>query len=324
MTISKIPVWLDCDPGHDDMIAILLTAFHPNFNLLGISTTFGNSSLTNTTRNTLSILTIFQKLNIPVFKGSSKPVIKEAKYAPSIHGESGLAGTELPTPVIDISNPNDTDDELTTFYNTLKKEIDQHIGEISIVATGPLTNIGKFFLENPEYKSKVKFISIMGGGIEISNWGAGEFNTLCDPHATNYIFQDSILSPKTILLPIDVTHTAILNSKVEKQLQSTSSNLRKFLYELMEFFKETYKSQQAFIEGPPIHDPLAAIVLLEEYGFVDLGIESIRYNLTAVENGELEGKLNYFNDSNGVKVVTKLNIDKFWEIVLETVDIADQ
>lgn len=326
MTVPQIPIWLDCDPGHDDMIAILLSCFHPNFKLLGISTTFGNSSCPNTTNNTLSILTVFQKLDIPVYQGWGVPLIKEPSFAPTIHGISGLAGTDLPVPKTHIKNPNeDPKVQIEQFYSHLKTQVDKYEGEISIVATGPLTNIGNFFKKYPNLRSKVKFLSIMGGGIEISNWGAGEFNIWCDPHSSNFIFQDPILAPKTILLPIDVTHTAILDEPTEKKILNAPNTtpLRKMLYELMVFFKETYVKEQGFIQGPPIHDPLAVVVLLEEYGVEDMGIKSIRYDIDTVEEGELEGKLQYKENDNGVKVVMGLNVDKFWEIILKVIETAD-
>ncbi len=326
MTVTQIPIWLDCDPGHDDMIAILLSCFHPNFKLLGISTTFGNSSCENTTNNTLSILTKFQKRGVPVYQGWKVPLIKKPSFAPSIHGKSGLAGTELPTPQTSIENPSrDEKEQIEQFYSYLKTQVEKYENEISIVATGPLTNIGNFFQKYPDLKEKVKFVSIMGGGIEISNWKAGEFNIWCDPHSANFIFQDPIIAPKTILLPIDVTHTAILSESVEKQIlnEPNTTLLRKMLYELMVFFKDTYVKEQGFVDGPPIHDPLAVIVLLEEYGVENMGIESIRYQLDTVEEGELEGKLEYKPDDRGVKVVTKLDIGKFWEIILKVITIAD-
>lgn len=326
MTIRQIPIWLDCDPGHDDMIAILLSCFHPNFKLLGISTTFGNSSCENTTNNALSILTVFQKLGVPLYQGWKIPLIKKPSFAPSIHGKSGLAGTDLPIPKTSIQNPNDdSQKQIDQFYLYLKSQVEKYENEISIVATGPLTNIGNFFKRYPDLRTKVKHVSIMGGGIEISNWKAAEFNIWCDPHSANFIFQDPIIAPKTILLPIDVTHTAILTDSIEKKIlnESNPSPLRKMLYELMVFFKDTYVKEQGFVEGPPIHDPLAVVVLLDEYGVENMGIKSVRLQLDTVEDGELEGKLEHKLNKNGVKVIQELDIEKFWEIILRVINIAD-
>jgi len=326
MTINQIPLWLDCDPGHDDMIAILLSCFHPNIKLLGISTTFGNSSCENTTNNTLSILTVFQKLGVPVYQGWKVPMIKKPSFAPSIHGKSGLAGTDLPEPKIKIQNESyDNKEQIEQFHNHLKTQVEKYEGDISIVATGPLTNVGTFFQKFPELKTKIKHVSIMGGGIEISNWGAGEFNIWCDPHSSNLIFQDPILAPKTILLPIDVTHTAILTEETEKKILNApnTSPLRKMLYELMVFFKETYVKEQGFVQGPPIHDPLAVIVLLEAYGIENMGIKSLKYDLKTVEQGELDGKVQYKSDDNGVNVVMGIDVAKFWKIILHVIEIAD-
>lgn len=176
LSTEGIPIWIDCDTGHDDAIALLLASHLPYFNLLGVSTVYGNSSLRNTTRNTLSVLTAYNRTDIKVYSGSDKPLKKPVCFADSVHGESGLDGTDLlPEPAIEAISP-----DRAVF--AMKKAIDMFPGKIAIVATGCLTNIARLVMEYPESLSKIGRLSIMGGGFEIGNiteWA--EFNIWCDP-----------------------------------------------------------------------------------------------------------------------------------------------
>ncbi|KAH3679602.1 hypothetical protein WICMUC_000834 [Wickerhamomyces mucosus] len=326
---TKIPIWLDCDPGHDDTIALLFSLFHPNIKLLGVSTVFGNSSIRNTTYNALSILTSFNHLNIPVFQGNDKPIDskKHNETAPAIHGENGLEGYKLTYPKNKIQN-----ETIEEFYQYLNNIIDEYEDEISIVAIGPLTNISQFFLQYPDSRYKIKFISIMGGGIDIWNFkGKGEFNLWNDPKAANLIFQDDILKNRTILSPLNLTHTLILTKEIQKQIYDISKDLtnefRKLIHDLMIFFAETYKERQGFSKGPPVHDPIAVYLLLNEYNLLKFVDQSFKYeylNLNvSEEQNENEGQILYEKDSEGVKVVFNVNVEQFWDILLSVIDIGD-
>ncbi|ODV97618.1 hypothetical protein PACTADRAFT_132 [Pachysolen tannophilus NRRL Y-2460] len=323
---KRIPIWLDCDPGHDDAIAIILAACSPKYQLIGISTVHGNASLEKTTYNALSVLTSIGKENeIPVYKGSSKPLIREPSYAPNIHGESGLEGSNLlPKPKVKAYENG--------YIEAIYKAILDYKDELALVATGTLTNIAKIFIKYPQAKFFLKKLSIMGGGINVFNWSLNsEFNIWCDPEAANIIFKDFILNEKTILIPLDLTHKAIATIEIEKKILSNSiTNFRQLLYDLIIFFKKTYIEQQGFIKGPPVHDPLAVAVLLPfynlEYENYPLEFKFNTYKLQIIENGPESGKLIILDNNfqNGIKVGYDMNINNFWNIVLETIQIADK
>ncbi|KAI9171572.1 Uridine nucleosidase [Paramyrothecium foliicola] len=282
---SQIPVWLDCDPGHDDAFAILLAAYHPRIKLLGISTVFGNASLENTTHNAASLLTAIGKhKDIPLHVGLAKALERPALHAPTdIHGVTGLDGTDLlpapeckPSPVPGVQ----------AMAEALRA---QPAGTAWIVATGTLTNVGALFREHPDLASHIKGLSIMGGSIgggfsdaplgkvdgkeRIGNWTAhAEFNILVDPEAASEIFGNKEIASKMFMVPLDLSHQVLATEDVRNLLLygkdgektgSGKTTLRTMLVELLYFFAKTYSDVFGITAGPPLHDPLAVAAVLQ-------------------------------------------------------------
>ncbi|OBT88835.1 hypothetical protein VE02_03159 [Pseudogymnoascus sp. 03VT05] len=283
---QKIPIWLDCDPGHDDSFAILLAAHHPAAELLGLSTVHGNAALDNTTVNAGSVLTAIGKPDIPVYRGASKPLVRPAVHADAIHGESGLAGTDLlPTP----ARPADLSVEAVDAM--AKAILATPPNTCWLVATGTLTNVAGLVMKYPAVVGHLKGLSIMGGAIgggftaapmgkvgsteRYGNWTPyAEFNIVVDPEAAATIFDLPELAAKTTLIPLDVSHQVLANKDVIKLLHygkktDSSSNstkpsaLRTMLVELLCFFAETYDKVFGLSEGPPLHDPIAVAAMFE-------------------------------------------------------------
>ncbi|TQS32264.1 hypothetical protein Golomagni_07427, partial [Golovinomyces magnicellulatus] len=290
---DKIPVWLDCDPGHDDVFAMIFAAHHPRLNLLGISTVFGNASLEHVTRNAASILTAIGKTDIPLYAGEAKALERPAVHAPDVHGESGLDGTELlPVPEMTASSVP----AIEAMAAALKA---QPKDTAWIVATGSTTNVGALFRKYPELVSHIKGLSIMGGSVgdDFSSAFLGkvdgkerignitpfaEFNIIIDPEAASEIFTNKELASKTILIPLDVTHQVLATSEVHDLMlygpsgpkKGPKSTLRLMLVELLYFFGKTYMQvcipYTIFMNpdifgisaGPPLHDPLAVAAIL--------------------------------------------------------------
>lgn len=335
MTVSKIPIWLDCDPGHDDAIAILLGCFHPAFNLLGISTCFGNAPPENTDYNARSLLTAMGKAQaIPVYKGAQRPWKREPHYAPDIHGISGLDGTSLlPKPTFEARTDK-------TYIEAIEEAILANNGEISFVSTGALTTLATVFRCKPYLKKSVKYISIMGGGLHgLGNCNpnlSAEFNVWIDPDAANYIFRDPDVKDKCIVVPLNLTHKAIATYKVNEMIynEKNNSKLRELFFELFQFFAHTYKDMQGFESGPPIHDPVALMPLLEFYGWDPssaVGFSYKRMDISCIDDvfNENSGKIiiekEYPNDSDvGTIVGLDLNIQYFWDQIFEALNRADK
>ncbi|KAI5466413.1 Inosine/uridine-preferring nucleoside hydrolase domain-containing protein [Mariannaea sp. PMI_226] len=284
MSSPQIPVWLDCDPGHDDAFAILLAAYHPNIKLLGISTVFGNASLEHTTRNAASLLTAIGKhREIPFHVGLSKALERPALHAPTdIHGESGLDGTDLlPKP---LSEPS----SVPGVEAMAEAILAQEPGTAWIVATGALTNVGAVFRKYPEVIPHIKGVSLMGGSIgdnftdaplgmvdghpRIGNYTPwAEFNILVDPEAAATVFHNKEIAAKTTVVPLDLSHQVLATPDIREMLlygrdgEKTGpgkTTLRTMLVELLYFFAKTYAETFGITAGPPLHDPLAVAAVL--------------------------------------------------------------
>ncbi|CCD22583.1 trifunctional uridine nucleosidase/nicotinamide riboside hydrolase/nicotinic acid riboside hydrolase NDAI_0A04260 [Naumovozyma dairenensis CBS 421] len=333
MTVSPIPIWLDCDPGHDDAIAILLACFHPAFKLIGISACYGNSTPEHTDYNARSLLTAMGKAHsVPVFKGAQVPWFRKPEYAPDIHGATGLDGTSLlPTP--ECSSRDDM-----TYLEAMEKAILKYPGQISLVSTGALTSVATLLKEKPHLKKCIRHISIMGGGFGLGNKNinlSAEFNIWVDPHAANFIFHDTEVKTKCILIPLNLTHMAIATKDIEvKILGDGNSKLRKLFFELFQFFGHTYKDIQGFDDGPPVHDPLTLLPLLECYGWYPSSTIQFEYrrmdvnvidDLKAPDVGRIFSVKEYPRNSNeGIIVGRHLNISFFWDQVLDALDHAQK
>lgn len=332
MTIGKIPIWLDCDPGHDDAIALLLACFNPAFDLLGVSACHGNAPQSNTSYNTRSLITAFgEQKSIPVYAGAIKPWVREPKYAPDIHGASGLDGTTLlPVPECELHTGS--------YLDAMEEAIMEHQGEISLVSTGSLTSVATVFKERPHLIKMIKYISIMGGGIGIGNTNknmSAEFNICIDPQAASFIFGHKVLKDKCILLPLNITHKAIATADILHKIQGNDGNkLRQLFFELFQFFAHSYKDAQGFDLGPPVHDPLALIPLLEFYKWEPssrVQFSYKRFDLQVVEDLDSAdvGKLCVLReyspeDSQGSIVGFDLNFDFFWDQVYEALYLAEK
>ncbi|CCK69556.1 trifunctional uridine nucleosidase/nicotinamide riboside hydrolase/nicotinic acid riboside hydrolase KNAG_0C04540 [Huiozyma naganishii CBS 8797] len=335
MTISKIPIWLDCDPGHDDAIALLLACFHPRFQLLGVSTCYGNSSPKHTSYNARSLLTAMgQILEVPIYDGAQTPWLREGfKYAPDIHGESGLDGTDLlPTPLV---GPR-TD---MSYLDAMELAIREYPNDVTLVSTGALTSVATLFRDRPSLKGAVKYISIMGGafsGVGNKNFNnSAEFNVWLDPHAADFLLRDPLVKDKCILTPLNLTHKAIMTEQINKLVRGTHhNNLRLLYYQLFEFFKKTYKDVQGFQDGPPLHDPMTLFPLLQFYnaddaeaiGFkfkrLDIGVVTDLEDLDAGKTFVL--KEHAVDGEQGTIVGTDINLKVFWEQILHCLDKAER
>lgn len=331
MTVGgPIPVWLDCDPGHDDAFAILLSAFHPKFKLLGISTVYGNASNPNTAHNTLVLLDAlgFNQDEVKVYSGEKRPLVKLPEYSPEIHGPSGLGGVDIPQ-VPRIQEPTDE-----TYLQSMRRAILEYLGQICLVCTGTLTNMATLIKTYPELKSEIRFISIMGGGINIGNSTKyAEFNIKCDPHAAKEVL--------TILVPLNITHTAIATEAVINEISGgldeiKRSPLKKLFYDTIIFFADTYRIEQGFAKGPPVNDPLAVFLtlsLINKHDSIEDNINFVysRRHISVILEGEREGETEIVGgdlgdtdeESKGVYVGLGANIELFWSYILCSLEIAE-
>lgn len=247
----------DCDTGIDDALAILLGVMSKKLDFKGISTVAGNSNVMDSTKNTIRVLRLLQK-DIPVYKGAERPLVYDLIDAEHVHGEDGMGNSSLP--LID-------DDEVTrTIQNKSACEFivesTQKYNCITIVTTGPLTNLALAILSGDLVKENIEEVIVMGGvmskpgNITIS----AEFNIFVDPHAAHIVFNAGL--PIT-LVPLDITHEVILTPEFLKKRFNDDGEISTFIRGIVEFYHEFYINV-AGEDGCPLHDPLAMGICIDK------------------------------------------------------------
>lgn len=329
-TFSMIPIWLDCDPGHDDAVALLLACALPYFKLIGISTVYGNATLEYTTNNAMSLLTAYHHVDVPVFPGAEKPLEGFLHVATDIHGSRGLDGTPLVPMAVGVRQPDHT------AVAAMAEAIQAHPGELVIVATGPLTNIALLFLNYPELIPDIRLLSIMGGAIDMGNWTKwAEFNLWSDAKAAKIVLEDQQMAPQMLVVPLNVTHTVIATDEVLGNIQRGPNHdkytmFRQMMYDLMSFFADTYRTKFGFTSGPPVHDVLAiaaVLPLIASSGDLDLpglGAEFYTAGLRVVERGPKQGQLVADPSvSDGAFILKKVDPAAVWALVYTSISILE-
>lgn len=250
--MTKHKIILDCDPGHDDAIAILLAAHHPEIELLAITTVAGNQSVEKTTRNALKVCSLADIRDVPVAKGMDRPLVRPARHAPDIHGETGMDGPSVPDPDIEPVSQHAVD--------LLIEKLTQSEGDITLVPTGPLTNIATAIRSEPAIVPKIKAISLMGGAIGLGNRiPSAEFNIWADPESAAIVFNCG--RPIT-MCPLEVTHQALATGDIIDCLRAANRPVAAFVADLLVFFGSTYRSVFGF-PAPPVHDPCAVAAVID-------------------------------------------------------------
>ena len=244
---------LDCDPGHDDAIAMLLAWGNPDIELVGVTTVMGNQTIEKVTRNALAVARVAGITGVPFARGAHRPLVRDVEVAASIHGESGLDGPVLPEPRIELDPRHAVDFIIDTIMAA-------EPGDITLVPTGALTNIAMAVRKEPRIVERVREVVLMGGAVGGGNWSAtSEFNIVIDPEAAHIVFNERW--PLT-MVGLDVTHEALATPDVAAAIAAVGTAPARFVGELLEFFGETYKDQQGF-EFPPVHDPCAVAFVID-------------------------------------------------------------
>src|SRR3712207_1141774 len=228
--MSPTPIILDVDPGHDDAVAIMLACAAPEVDLRAITTVAGNVPLEKTTRNALRILSLIGRTDLTVAAGAPSPLRRALHTAEDIHGESGLDGPEIPDPSFEPHERGAADLIADTTRDSPEP--------VTLIPTGPLTNVATFLREHPDLKEHIARISLMGGSIGLGNTTpAAEFNVYVDPEATREVFESGL--PIT-MSGLDVTHQAGAGSAERENLRSLG-RIGGVVAELLEFFAGTYE-----------------------------------------------------------------------------------
>ncbi|MGP2410441.1 pyrimidine-specific ribonucleoside hydrolase RihA [Yersinia sp. 2553 StPb PI] len=259
---------IDCDPGHDDAIALILALASPELNVAAVTTCAGNQTPDKTLRNALRILTLLKRQDIPVAGGALKPLLRELIIADNVHGESGLDGPSLPDP--DFAPQTDNAVEL------MARILRASPHPVTLVATGPLTNIALLLAGHGALTAKIERIVIMGGAVMLGNWtAAAEFNIFVDPEAADQVFKSGI--PLT-MAGLDVTHQAQVMDEDIDRIRQLNNPVADVVAGLLDFFMLYHRQERWGFQGAPLHDPCTIAWLLAPELFTSIerwvGIET--------------------------------------------------
>ena len=266
------PIVLDCDPGHDDAMAILLAAAHPAIELLGITTVSGNGSLEKVTYNAQRICAL-ANITVPIAKGANDPMAE------------------------------------------LIRNCDR---KVTLIPTGPLTNIAMFLQAHPELHDRIEHISFMGGSTDRGNWTPyAEFNIWADPEAADIVLRSGL---PLIMSGLNITHQALATPDVLDRISRLDTKLAHTIVDLLKFFADTYRDVFG-MPDPPVHDPVALAII------IDMTVAKL---VSAPVSVELTGELTRgatVVDLHGVTAQTAnvdvamdLDVAKFWNMMIDAID----
>jgi inosine-uridine nucleoside N-ribohydrolase len=239
------PILIDCDPGHDDAIALLLALGSPEVELVGVTTVAGNQTLEKTTANAIRVLEFVGRGDVSVAAGAARPLVREPFVASYVHGESGLDGPELPPP-----RGRPVEQHAVDF---LAERVFGAARPVTLVPIGPLTNVALFIARHPDAAARLEQIVVMGGAIAEGNvTPAAEFNIWADPEAAARVFESGL---DVTMIGLDVTHKALMTHEHAERLRAMGRTGR-MVAELFDFFHRFHEEAYGF-EGSPIHDAVA-------------------------------------------------------------------
>ncbi|HET8602236.1 MAG TPA: nucleoside hydrolase [Segeticoccus sp.] len=299
---------LDCDPGHDDAIALMLAHGNPDIELLAVTTVVGNQTLDKVTRNALGVARVAGLHGIPIAAGCPRPLVREVATSPEIHGESGLDGPVLPEPTTALDPRHAVD----LIIETVMAHEPQ---TVTLVPTGGLTNIAMAVRREPRLAERVKEVVLMGGGYHVGNYSAvAEFNIAIDPEAAHIVFNEPW---PVVMVGLDLTHQALATPEVVKRIAAVDTTASRFVVELLEFFGTMYRQAQGF-DAPPVHDPCAVAYVIDP---------SIVRTRKAPVNIELAGLLTTGMTVTDFRapappgchtaVATELDHQRFWDLIVD-------
>jgi len=300
------PIVLDCDPGHDDAIALLLALASPEVELLGVTTTHGNQTLEKTTANAIRVLELVGRADVPVAAGADRPLVRDLAVAGHVHGESGLDGPTLPPAVHRPIGPPAVD--------FIVEQLVSSPHPVTLVPTGPLTNIARVL--DATGGENIERIVLMGGSIAEGNiTPAAEFNIWADPEAAQRVFRSGL---DVTMIGLDVTHRALLTPAIAERLRATGAT-GAFVAELAAFFSGYHRETYGW-DGAPIHDAVAVAHVVRP-GLV----RTVQRNVEIEVESELcRGRTvvdlwQRTNRSANADVAVDLDVAGFFELLVERI-----
>ena len=304
--MEKREMILDCDTGHDDAIALMLAAKHPDIDLLGVTVVAGNQTLDKTLPNTLHVCQHLG-INVPVYGGMDRPMVRDQVVAADVHGKSGLDG-----PVFgELTRKAEEKHAVSYLIDTLMASD----GDITLVPVGPLTNIAMAMRLEPRIIPKIREIVLMGGAVNLGNTTpSAEFNIFVDPEAAHVVYSSGV---KVTMMGLDLTNTALADIHIIERMEAIGNKAGKLFGDIMRF---TLRSQAVNgLTAGPVHDVTAVAYLVAPEIYVTKDCHAEIDLSKGPSYGRTVCDINdRFHLPKNVTVGLSIDLDKFWDIVEDT------
>ncbi len=300
---------LDCDPGHDDALAMMLAVASPKIELMAVTTSAGNQTPDKTLNNALRMLTLLKHNEIPVAAGNQSPLIGNLHTAGNVHGSTGLDGAKLPVPSFKPLKIPAINLMANIIYKTKEK--------ITLVVTGPMTNVALFLRVYPQLAKRIKRIVFMGGAMGTGNWRPSvEFNIFVDAEAAKIVINSGI---PLVMAGLNVTHKALIRKEEIKSLNNINNSIAHAFHDLLNFFDIYYSDPKWGFNGAPLHDPCTVSWLIDPSLF-----QSKIMNVDVETKGELtqgETVCDFYNltgKRKNAKVLLDIDRDRFIQLIIDS------
>ncbi|MDK0613632.1 nucleoside hydrolase [Clostridium perfringens] len=299
--MDKRKVIIDCDPGIDDALAIILALKSKEIEVIGITTVSGNVESLQGAKNALKVLKLLGRLDIPVYLGESKPVKRELVTAQDTHGEDGLGETFLE----EVSSEYIRENGVDFILNTLKND-----ENVSIIALGPLTNLCRAIEKDSESFHRVKEIVSMGGAYKSHGncSPVAEFNYWVDPHGAREFLKK--FNGEFTMVGLDVTREIVLTPNLREMMHQFKDEIGDFIYDITRFYVDFHWEQERTL-GCVINDPLAVEYFINRElcegfkAYVDIACEDISMGQSVVDVAD------FYKRRKNVFVLDKVNSKEF-------------
>lgn len=302
---------LDCDPGHDDALALTMAVASPKIDLLAVTTSAGNQTPDKTLNNAMRMLTLLHREDIPVAQGNQTPLVKPLETAPEVHGETGLDGADLPDPDFQV--------QTIPAIDLIAKVLRESNEKVTLVVTGPMTNAALFLRVYPDLaREKIDQIIFMGGAMGLGNWRPSvEFNIFVDPEAAKIVMNFGI---PLVMAPLNVTHQAQIMKEEIEQIGEINNPVGKAFYGLLNFFEQYHENPKWGFKGAPLHDPCTIAWLIDPTMF-----KSDKMNVDVETQGELtrgETVCDYYtltDKPKNTEVLLGIDREKFIDLIMASI-----
>jgi inosine-uridine nucleoside N-ribohydrolase len=308
------PIVIDCDPGHDDALALLLALGSPaELELLAVTAVAGNAPLALTEKNARKVLELAGRPDIPVYAGCARPLVRAPVIAEYVHGASGLDGYQLPEPSAPLARGHAVDALIELLGS-------RPAGTITLCPIGPLTNVAMAMVKAPEIVPRIREIVLMGGAIGLGNvTPAAEANIFGDPQAADVVFRAGV---PIVMCGLEVTHQALVTPARLAAIRALGTPVGAAVTGLLEFYN-TYPQTERGRIGAPLHDPCVIAYLLRPELFFGLDCQvevetgsELTMGRTVVD-WQGRGRLNRGASAANAKVLSELDADRFFALLTE-------